>query len=125
MVHCKTCGRMTTLGWLDTARIRHRHGKDTDFTYKSEVLDTIRHETLPISKYPCIIGWKWIELYPVPITVFLSYPTLLVVHRICISQVSHAWCTSLSLSPCTCLYREILRKMQPYVRRMWAKQGSS
>ena len=39
----------------DAAGILHRHNKDTDLHVKSEVSDTIQHETLPILKYPCII----------------------------------------------------------------------
>lgn len=42
----------------DTARSCHRHGKDMNFTVKSEVSDRIRSDMLPILKYPCIIGYN-------------------------------------------------------------------
>ena len=37
-------------------RTRYGHGKDIDFTQKSEEPDTIQHDTLPILKYPSIIS---------------------------------------------------------------------
>lgn len=43
------------------ARIWHGYERDTPWTWilyiKGSVLDTIRHDMLPILKYPCSIEW--------------------------------------------------------------------
>lgn len=41
---------------MDTTRTHRGYGRDAGFTHKIEASDRIRYDTLPIYKYPCIIG---------------------------------------------------------------------
>ena len=61
------------LNSLDSALMMPRYGMDTARTQilhiKSEVSDTIRHDTLPILKYPCIIARYDQRLQPTTIQI--------------------------------------------------------